>query len=70
MTLLQLNNLGFRDIFHLEAVINKAYNSAVTEWELVFTARILADYQQNGVRVRINKRTAKLLLNMGDTNEN
>lgn len=70
MTLLQLNNLGFRDIFQLETVINRAYNSAVTDWELVFTARILADYQQNGVRVRINKRTAKLLLNMGDINEN
>lgn len=70
MTLLQLNNLGFRDIFHLETVINRAYNSAVTDWELVFTARILADYQQHGLRVRINIRTAKILLNMGDKHEN
>lgn len=70
MTLLQLNNLGFRDLFHLETVINRACNSAVTEWELVFTSRILAEYQQYGLRAHINRRSAKILLNMGDTNEN
>jgi hypothetical protein len=70
MTLTQLRNLGFTDIFHLESCIRNAHTNATTEWEKIFTQRVLEDYQQNGLRVRINRRTATLLLNLGATNEN